>query len=109
MIEYGHNCMTDKVYFAELNDIYCQENAQPSKIPFVDDQKEEQQEEEEPEYYFEDEIKQEAFRRMCNEHEHYSVKRKIYIRDLLLETDKRYKLVLMAQQMFNDYQKRVRE
>ena len=33
--------MTDKVYFAELNDIYCQENAQPSKIPFVDEQKQE--------------------------------------------------------------------
>jgi len=37
------------------------------------------------------------------------VKRKLYLRDLLLETDKRYKLVLMAQQMFNDYCKRVRE
>jgi hypothetical protein len=40
---------------------------------------------------------------MCDEHEYYSAKRKKYLRDLLLETDKRYKLVLLAQDTFEKY------
>lgn len=70
MIEYGQNCMTDRFFFGELNDMYSQENAQPSKIIFDYDKKEEEEEEEEeePETYFDDAIKEEAFKRMCEEH-----------------------------------------
>ena len=44
---------------------------------------EEEEEEDEPDHYFEDEVSELAFKRMCEEHEFYSVKRKKYLRGLL--------------------------
>lgn len=74
----------------------------------MQEEQEEREEEEEPERYFEDEVSEEAFRRMCEEHEYYSVCRKKHLRDLLLESDKQFKLVLMAQKLFEGYRARVR-
>lgn len=85
MIDYGHNCLVDRHFYGELNDMFSQENCQPAKINFDYDYEEPEEEEiEEPEHYFDDEIKEEAFKRMCEEHDYYSVKRKTYIRDILL-------------------------
>lgn len=48
-----------------------------------------------------------AFKRMCEEHEFYSVKRKKYLRKLLDETDKKYKLVLITQDIFEEYKRQL--
>jgi hypothetical protein len=45
---------------------------------------------------------------MCVDHEIYSAKRRIHLRDIMLETDKQYKLVLQAQDVFEEYCKQVR-
>jgi hypothetical protein len=115
MIDYGENSLSDDNFYGELNDIYSQENAQPSKIIFdyekqqrEEKENEDKEEEEEPDCYFDDEVREEAFKRMCEDHEYHSVERKKYLRDLLLETDKRYKLILIAQDLFEGYCTRVR-
>lgn len=116
MIDFGAESMTDQALYGELNDLYAQENTQPSKIIFDYDadpelkekEAEEEANEEEPERYFDDEIREEAFKRMCGDHEIYSAKRRIHFRDIMLETDKQYKLVLQAQDVFEEYCKQVR-
>jgi hypothetical protein len=49
MIKYAHNCMTDRHFFGEINDMYSQENTQPSKITYDYDKEEPEEEEEEEE------------------------------------------------------------
>lgn len=44
---------------------------------------------------------------MCEEHEFYSAKRKKYLRKLLDETDKKYKLVLITQDIFEQYKRQL--
>ncbi len=110
MIDYGEDCLDEGEFFGEINEIYSQENVQPVKI-IVDLEEEEAEEEkvEEPEFYFEDDTKEEAFRRMCQEHEFYSPQKRLYLKQLLEETEKKFKLVVITQQIFEKYRRRVEE
>ena len=46
---------------------------------------------------------------MCRDHEFYDLKRKRHLSKLLKRTDKTYKLVLHAQNLFEQYRKQVKD
>jgi len=46
---------------------------------------------------------------MCQEHEYYSAERKAHLCRLLKRNDKNFKLVLMIQQLFEEYRRQVKQ
>ncbi len=105
--------------FDQMNKAYEQENLQPTKIVFEEEpeqselsEKEKSHKEEidsdEGQPYFANEIDEEAFKRMCKDHQFYSPSRKRHLAFVLKSKEKTFKLALQAQSLFEKYRAQVR-